>query len=248
MDLLSNSLNDNTMEQQIIPGSNYGFSSVAIDQLGALEQTLVTILVDISGSTAPFKKQMESCIGTIVKSFNHSPRKNNLLLRVVMFGTVIKELHGFKLLVNCKPEDYNGALLDGGATALFEGIINSSEAMLQFAKTLGDNDYLANGFFVCLTDGQENQSGSASAAKKALHRAQQEETLEQLISILVGVNSNGNLDKYLSDVKDQVGFDQFVGMGASEKDFAKLANFIVSNSVSLSNSLQTGTDSQLINF
>ena len=33
-----------------IPGSNFGFSSVKLDKLGASEYTLVSIAIDISGS------------------------------------------------------------------------------------------------------------------------------------------------------------------------------------------------------
>ena len=90
-----------TNDDQVIsipgPGS-FQFSAIRLEDLGASEYTLVTIVCDISGSVAPFAAGLLKCIKSIVGACQKSPRSQNLLLRLLVFNYTVMEIHGFKNL------------------------------------------------------------------------------------------------------------------------------------------------------
>ena len=58
----------------MVPGGNYGYTGAAIDTLQSFENTIALGLVDESGSTSSFAKQLEMCVCIILK--NHELVKN----------------------------------------------------------------------------------------------------------------------------------------------------------------------------
>ena len=90
-------LNNTQLDQVNLPNSHYGYSATRLEDLGATEYTIATIVADVSGSTAPFIHDMEGAMMRIVQACKLSPRADNLLLRLVSFDDTLSELHGFKL-------------------------------------------------------------------------------------------------------------------------------------------------------
>lgn len=232
-------------------GSGYKFSATKIKALGASEYTLVTLVTDSSGSVAGFAQQLETCLKTIFKACEKSPRKDNLLMRVVQFNDVLNEIHGFKLLGSIKESDYDSALNIGGSTALFDACDEAVKATSTYGKTLTSQDYLCNAIVVVVTDGESNRGSIVNPApvKKAIEAARRAENLESIITILVGVtNDDVNLNAYLQDVKDGCGFDSYVSIGtATPGKIAKLALFVSNSISSTSSALGTGHPSKPIN-
>jgi uncharacterized protein YegL len=242
-------LTDN-LENFKLPGS-YGYSATKLSDLGATEYTLVTLVVDDSGSIASFKTEMVDAIKAVVNACRYSPRADNLMIRLVTFSNALKEVHGFKLLSNCNVDDYNSVLNDGGMTALFDATCNSVDATSAYGKTLVDNDFSTNGIVVVITDGADNQSSnSIDSVAKSLKKAIANETLESLVSILIGVNvTDPNISQALNDLHTQGGFTQYVELkDANAKTLAKLAQFVSKSISSQSTSLGTGGPSKSLTF
>jgi hypothetical protein len=242
-------LTDN-LENFKLPGS-YGYSATKLSDLGATEYTLVTLVVDDSGSIASFKTEMVDAIKAVVNACRYSPRADNLMIRLVTFSNALKEVHGFKLLSNCNVDDYNGVLNDGGMTALFDATCNSVDATSAYGKTLVDNDFSTNGIVVVITDGADNQSSnSIDSVAKSLKKAIANETLESLVSILIGVNvTDPNISQALNDLHTQGGFTQYVELkDANAKTLAKLAQFVSKSISSQSTALGTGGPSKSLKF
>src|SRR5260221_7548250 len=149
-------LNDNTMEQQALPTGHYGYSATRIDDLGASEYTLVTVVCDVSPSVSHFVKEMEEALREIVKACKYSPRADNLLIRLVTFAGYLDEAHGFKLLEQCNLDDYKNVLKIGSATALYDAAENSISAVAAYGKQLVQSDFGANGIVFVITDGEDN--------------------------------------------------------------------------------------------
>ena len=61
-------LNDTQLDQVALPNSHYGYSATRLEDLGATEYTIATIVADISGSTASFVGDMETAITRIVQA------------------------------------------------------------------------------------------------------------------------------------------------------------------------------------
>lgn len=244
-----------TLDQFALPTGTYGYSAISLDdeRIGATEYTLVTIVVDVSGSVSSYKKEMEEAIKEIVASCGKSPRKDNLMIRIVTFDDNMSELHGFKLLVDCKSDDYTDCLVIGGCTALFDASNNAIAATNDYAKKLGDNEFDANAIVVILTDGCDNRSNEATAdtVKKTLEASVREESLESMLSILVGVGVGDYYDvqSSLDSFKKEAGITQYVEIAdANSSTLAKLAKFVSQSISAQSQALGTGGVSQTLQF
>jgi len=245
----SKTFNDDTMNVMNTAG-NYQFSAVKLDNLGATEYSLVTIVQDNTGSVQAFKNDMEKCIQTAVEACQKSPRAENLMLRLVKFNTKIEEVHGFKLLGSINIKDYDGVLNPDGMTALYDAVYTSIEATKDYGKVLTGQDFLANAIVFIITDGVNNAGTYTTASiKKLVASVIKEECLESIVVVLVGVGTKAdpNVSPYLEDFKKEAGITQYVEIeDTSTKKLAKLASFISRSVSSTSQSLGSGSASQLL--
>lgn len=243
-------LNNLDMENKKLPTGSYGYSAVKLDSLGASEYTLATLVVDVSGSVASYKSQLESTIREVINACKLSPRSDNLMLRLVTFNTSLDEVHGYKLLEQCNLDDYKNFLNVGGMTSLYDAAENAIQAASSYGKSLLANDFSVNGLVVVITDGEDNASRvTMNSVKTALNDVVGKENMESLVSILVGVETNAGVSSYLKNLKDDVGFTQYVDIGnANSKSLAKLADFISKSISAQSQSLGTGGPSKPISL
>jgi len=102
-------LKDN-LEEHALPTGSFGYSAAKLEDLGATEYTLVDLTIDVSGSVAEFKKDLEKAIQQIVQACKMSPRADNLMIRLVTFADSLDEVHGYKLLEHCNLADYDNIL------------------------------------------------------------------------------------------------------------------------------------------
>jgi len=228
-------LNDAGLKHQTLPTGHYGYSATRLDDLGAAEYTLVTIVCDVSPSVASFVDEMEAALREIVKACRFSPRADNLMVRLVTFSGTMYEVHGFKLLERCNPDDYKKVLRIGSATALYDAAENAISAHADYGKQLTNADLAVNGIVFVITDGEDNMSGlGVGEVRKALTGAVQTEALEGLTSVLIGVNvTDTRIGAYLQDFKTEAGFTHYLELaGADSATLAGLADF-VSRSITL---------------
>jgi hypothetical protein len=242
----------NALVSHSLTGQPFGYTAADMGDLGATEYTLVTLVVDESSSVSPFKAELEKCIKSAIDACKFSPRSDFLMLRLVAFNQNMREIHGFKQLADCDPNDYDGCLSPSGSTLLFESSRNAISATNDYGKQLVDDDYECNALVIILTDGMDNESGPVGPAEvgQALNQISADEALESILSILVGVGIGQyhDVQQYLDDFKEDAGIDQFIPIkDADDKSLAKLGNFISKSVVSQSSSLGTG-DSQPLTF
>lgn len=241
-------LKDDTMED-LKTASNYKFSAVKIDELGAPEYTLVTVAQDVSGSVFTYARDMEKCLQTILEACQKSPRAENLMFRLVGFNDVLNEIHGFKLLNTITPQDYQNILQPDGGTALFDAVQSAVDATKDYGEILHDQDFGVNAIVFIVTDGDDNASqATANSVKKAVNDAIKSEKLESITVVLVGV---GQAAHYLDDFQQKADITQFVDIGnTTPGNLAKLANFVSKSISSTSQALADGVDasSNLLTF
>lgn len=97
---------DNTQEMKIAGPGNFTFSAIRIEDLGATEYTLVTIVCDVTGSVRNFADELLKMVKTVVKACKKNARAENLLLRYVLFNNNIMEVHGFLPVTSINEDDY----------------------------------------------------------------------------------------------------------------------------------------------
>jgi len=246
-------MNSTDLQKHSLATGTFGYSAANIEDLGSPEYTLVTIVVDESGSVSSYKKEMEESIQQIVESCQLSPRSDFLLLRIVAFNDKPREIHGFKQLVDCNLSDYDGCLRPSGCTSLFQTAKNAIDATGSYGEQLSDDDFDVNAVVFIITDGMDNASGriTLGSVKKSLNKIVMDEKLESILSVLigVGVGNYSQVQLYLDDFKDKVGINQLVTIeNANATTLAKLANFVSRSISSQSSSLGTGGPSQPLTF
>ena len=217
----------------------FGYSAVGMGKLGGTEYTLATIVRDVSGSVQDFVNELNAATAEIVKACKHSPRHENLLVRLVDFSTQVMERHGFKLLEDCDPVEY----LSGGKyeatiydmTALYDAALDGIGAAIDFGAQLTKDDYSVNGCVYVITDGLRNcgKVTNAVAIRRALDRVKSEEAMESLIVVLIGVNvTDSSVSRHLKELERDGGFTKYLEVkDAKEGGLAKISQF-VSKSIS----------------
>lgn len=240
---------DNEVYQ--IPGSNFTFQGARLTRLGATEYTLVTVAVDVTGSTQAFAKELRDMLVSAVESCKKSPRSDNLLVRVITFSTRfpngINELHGFRLLSEINaPTDYPHFNPDG-FTPLFDAAYSAIGAIVEYGQELMKSDYLANGIAFLITDGQDNQSlTTPHMIRDRIAQVTTEERLESLVTVLVGVNA-AQFRRELETFQKEACLTHYIDMGeVTPEKLAKLGGFISQSVSSQSQALGTGGPSQQI--
>ena len=244
-------INDTQLDHVVLPNSHYGYSATRLDDLGATEYTIATIVADVSGSTAAFIFDMETAVTRIVQACKFSPRADNLLLRLIAFDDSLNEMHGFKLLENCHLADYGGVLKSGGSTALYDATENAVASTTNYAQKLAAGDFSANAIVFVITDGMDNASKtSAKQVRVAIADAIRSEALESIVSVLIGVNvSDAQVSAYLKRFQVEAGFTQYVELdNADAKTLARLAEFVSQSISAQSQALGTGGASQPLVF
>ena len=234
----------------VIPNSNFKFSAVRTEHLGASEYTLVNICIDVTGSVSGFQNDLRKCLITMIESCKKSPRSENLLVRVFLFSTSlpngIQELHGFMPLADIDTNNYPD-FHPGGYTNLLDAMYSAVGSTNAYAKELADNDFMSNGINVIITDGGDNDSVmTAGQVKKEIERGLQAEFIESDIILLVGINVS-SCKASLEKIQQTVGIDKFIDAGdVTPGKLAKLADFVSQSISSQSQALGTGGPSQQI--
>lgn len=224
-----------------IPGGSFSFSAIKPEHLKETRYTLVTIACDVSGSVARYKDLLEQALKDVVKACRHSPQKENLLIRVMLFNGLVTELHGFRPLADID-EDKEYSLGVGGGTALFDASYEAIIATTRYAEILSSQEFTANGIVFIITDGDDGSSTTtAKSVATVVSAALKNEEIDSLTTVLVGVDVDKDCTQYLSKFKNDAGFDAFIDIGdASAGKLAKLANFVSKSISSASKSLGTG--------
>lgn len=232
--------------------NGYKFSAPPVEELGASEYTLVTIVNDTSISVGSFKNDMEDALQTILDACQKSPRSENLLIRLVGFGSSVYEIHGYRQLGDIGVNEYTDILNIGGATALYEATHTSIDAMATYASNLTDEDFLVNGICFVITDGDDNEGGNVWTPDKIadlIKDVDRREVLESLVTVVIGVGDGDAFGQYIDGFRKNANLTQSVLIGeADPATLAKLAAFVSRSISSQSSSLGSGGPSAPLTF
>lgn len=251
------------VNQQIvkIPNTTMQYSMTSLQDLAAnaSDYTLGLIACDVSPSVEAFRAQIETALKTTIKGCAHSPRVNNMLLRVTAFSRNVKELHGWKLMPNITPDDYTDAIKIGSSTVLYDAAHEGLSVMADTAAQMVKARFGVNGIAFFITDGEDVSSGKGvHDVRNAIQRIKTDENLESLVTILIGVIDDNPKDhyaqqrsdavrQYLANFQKEAGIDKFETIGnLTESNAAKLGGFISKSLSSTATAKGTGGPSQAV--
>lgn len=228
--------------------ANFSFSGVRPEKLGSAEYTLVTLVMDVTGSVHSYANALLDAKKSVVQACAHSPRAEYLLFRNTEFNTQVMEVHGFVDLNTIDISQYPVPNCSG-MTALYDATFAGIAATNEYAKTLTDAEFSVNAIVFVIADGDDNYSTHTPASVKAeASRGVRNEWLESLNVVLIGVNAaehSVQLQRFVS----QADLTQYVDVAdASPRNLAKLADFVSRSISSQSQALGTGGPSQALTF
>lgn len=240
------------VEQFNLPGvGSFGYSALPPVALDDSEYTLVTMVVDVTGSVTPFKTELLEMVRSVVGACKKNPRSENLLIRLVTFNSSVFEVHGFLPLSSINADDYK-ELHPSGSTSLYDAVYSSVEATVSYGKTLTDQEFDVNAAVYVITDGADNASTtSLSNVKAAVSKSLVTESLESIQLVLIAIN---DADPYvktrLQEFHAESGMNHPpISVGdATPSKLAQLANFVSKSISSQSQALGTGGPSQSLSF
>ena len=237
-----------TNSLQTRKAGSFTFSAVRPEKLGAAEYTLVTLVVDKTGSVAGFETELLKMKRVVVEACQKNARAEFLLLRSVEFNHSVDEVHGFVELAKIDPAQYREPHCTG-STALYDASYSAIAATNEFARALSEKDFGVNGVVILVTDGGENDSSqSLNDVKREMGRGVSSEWLESLNVILVGVNAAAARRELEAFARDAA-LTQYVDAGqATPQKLARLAEFVSRSISSQSQALGTGGASQPLRF
>jgi uncharacterized protein YegL len=220
----------------------FTFSAVRPDQLENTSYSLVTIVLDKSGSVASYRDDLLKAIKAIADACKKDPMAESLIIRVIEFDDSVHEIHAFKPQGDININDYDKYLQCGGMTSLYDAVFNAIGATNTYATSLSGLDMEVNGVVFIVTDGEDNMSKKTpNSIKQEVEKAIKGEHIASLTTILVGVNTGG-ISSYLQQFQIDAKLDQYVDMGdATPQKLAKLAAWVSKSISSVSSSLQQGS-------
>ncbi|KKK95544.1 hypothetical protein LCGC14_2671740, partial [marine sediment metagenome] len=149
-------MSSDNLQNHNLPKGTYGYSATKLDDLGASQYTLITLVVDVSPSVTAYITQLEEAIKKIVEGCGHknNPYADNMLIRIVSFAHDVQEVHGFKLPSECEIDSYTGCLRVRHSTSLYDAAYNAIAATTDYSSKMSNWDFTVNGLVVLLTDGE----------------------------------------------------------------------------------------------
>jgi hypothetical protein len=234
----------------------FQYSGVRLEKLDASEYSLITLVIDITGSVQGFEDLLLNMVKTIVGTCSGLPTAQNILLRVVLFNSRgINEVHGFKPLIDIDADADYTTFQCYGSTNLYDAVFSSIEATLSEGTRLLKSDYGVNGTVFIITDGDDNASKMLPKDIEAqMGRAAKAEEIEHLDAVLIGVKDKDiagddwtqHVSQRLDDFVVGAKLTKYVDIGdATDKAIKKLAWDISESVSSASQAIVTGGQSQL---
>ena len=243
-----------------VPGAGtFTFSAKKIDKLGALQYTVVTIAIDISGSVGGFADQLLACLKAIIEACRKNQRAEFLVIRVITFATDIVEIHGFRELVDINTDDYD-EFHPSGFTCLFDAGYDAVGSTIEYSRQMVEKGFDVNGAVYIITDGGENPGGghrtiaSPRMIKEKIDEALRKEDIESLITTLVGLHDpnhmwSADVQRDLSYFQVEANFTKFIEAGeATPENLAKLADWVSASVSSQSDQVGSNAPSQVLDF
>ncbi|MFO0658585.1 MAG: vWA domain-containing protein [Polyangiaceae bacterium] len=187
-----------------VPAAMAGNYGVGLDEIDSEDVTLVTFVLDMSSSMAPFSSEVISAFNTEVQALRRAKSATSFLLSTTTFADQPALLHGYLRIEQVPPLDQR-SYQPSGSTALYDAVLGVFGRMATYRQTLRDNGVRSRGIVIVLSDGGDNQSThAAQTVKQASERLLRE---EGTTLAYVGFGSSGS-GAALKRIADEIGFPQ----------------------------------------
>jgi uncharacterized protein YegL len=210
---------------------NYDFGNFNPNDVEVPETINAVFVIDTSSSVHAYVKELNSAINDFTVRMQKSHAAPNLFVSMVEFNDDVTVTSGFRPISEIQPIDLASRI--GGYTALYKACDVSLKNAIDYRKDLEQAGVNCKTLLFIITDGEDNASGSVTAAdvKAKIDTLMQEErNLFSFESILFGV---GNANTFEAAQKD-MGIHKLAQVGTTADEIRKMINFISSSITNVS--------------
>jgi hypothetical protein len=242
------------LQSFMIPGGNFGYQGMAIDDLTSLKNCIALTLFDESGSTKSFAREMERAMQKITQFLRKSPEADKIIQAHWQFDDELKEVVGLTPLPQILDDTFDGCWAGGGRTGLYYGECRMLEIMRDYARQQAIKRYRCNGILCTLTDGgnytipgDPGHEFTETMVQQGFAQTVTCEDLESIVSVLIGINDDDYVQEMLEKHAETCGYTRYLPVKkADEKTLAKIAGFISQSIQSQSQQVGQGAPSTKI--
>lgn len=141
-----------------------GAAGKAAEDIEATSVTLVTVILDNSGSMHSHRQAVVDGMNQLRETFLHSKEKDSVLLATWTFGEKVQVNHSYIPVADTDPLTLADYPADEGATALYAGWCDALAANIAYAQNLRSSGTDVRSIVVVLTDGENNVRDRTAAA------------------------------------------------------------------------------------
>lgn len=135
-----------------------GIDGTNIDDIQATDVTLLTLIVDDTGSLSHLIDSVIEGQNMLLESIKKSKQKDNILLSLWKFGPNSKLVHSYVPVDQATKLDRRNYRASEGSTALYDSWMNGLAANIAYAQMLRSSGTPVKNIVVVITDGQDNDS------------------------------------------------------------------------------------------
>jgi uncharacterized protein YegL len=195
-----------------------------VDEIDSEDVTLVSFVLDMSGSMHPLAKEVIGAFNGEVSALAQARSASTILAAATTFADAPQILFGYQPLAKVTKLDQK-SYAPNGSTALYDAVFGVMERLSAYRKTLSDNGVRSRAIVIVLSDGGDNASShNASQVKTAAKRLLREEAV-----VLAYAGFGGDAAEHKQSA-DAMGFPHVLTAGHSAHDLRRVLG-VVSQSV-----------------
>lgn len=224
------------MEELENLGADFNLGNFNPDDVEVEETINVQFIVDTSYSVSGYVKELNEGFNEFVTRMQSSHVSEKLFVSIVEFNSSVSTRTGFQPISELSTIDFTDSI--NGTTALFAGVKYGLENALSYREALENNGVNCKTLVFIMTDGENNEAGSASDVKSIIDDLLTEErNFASFQTILFGINKG--YESYFTAAAKDMGIKEVATISDSSDDIRNMISFISSSVTSGSGAVST---------
>lgn len=182
-----------------------GCAGVNPDEIDSEEATLVSVIIDESGSMDQYRQQViDEYNESFLKPLQGAKQAESIHVSTMVFSDVggrdqVRLIHSYKPVKQCPKLTKRDYAPDGG-TPLFRAVQYGLTGIFDYGNTLQNSGTRVKRIVVVISDGQENASGNFTTSAKLKKFSQELLATESCVLsyVFMGIEAEG--DKYAKEI------------------------------------------------
>lgn len=184
------------------------------DSLDSPDATLVSVVLDMSGSMQPFKRAVIEAYDAMLAALSGAKAATSILVSTWAFSDRPTLLSSYEP-VERKPRLSSAVFQPDGGTALYDATLHALTGLVGYGQELWDQGIPTRRVLFVLSDGDDNASRASAADVKTLA-----ESLRQKESATLAYAGFGTTDPHTQAAR--LGFSDVVTASASESELRRI--------------------------